>query len=528
MNYLPTMTEDEIRYVCSVIPLQDSVRYFKHYPKDFAKVMPGFRATSLKNQEQVSGVLFRRRNQHFISSFIEKHISRWLDEIGAAISEKIEEGESKESALLQTLPHCFFVDNIRLYFKLTGEECSEDFLSILSAGTRIIKDSDLERERAKANLEAKISEISRIEAKLELTQTELNKATKKFSDRFDEIKTLKRTNADLEKLKGVVSAHEQAVSSLEQKAQEREDYIQKLKTELSAARDEQQQLEQKIREELAKQQEAEDFRQDASRKPLCPKDLDEFKDYLGYNFENLGVPTDSDYYLLLKDYLSEILFQGKPVIISRNTAFSLIKCVANALVKTPVVSTLAFADDVTDKTIESFLSQDKRIVCLDNFIGNYNETNLVTICDKHKDKIIFLTVAYDRTLCYVPVELMIYCRYLNLNRIGAFVGDQQLTEDPSVVDELETIYTSSVSDARWSAVLKEILEELGVRGALSAYMSSLITDESSLCCLLAFDVLPYCVDVLKTAPFNTSERLVKYAGDSGRCLYKDLFRRWFA
>ena len=54
MKYLPSMTENEIRYVCSVIPLQDSVRYFKHNPKDFAKVMPVIRATSLKRKEQVS------------------------------------------------------------------------------------------------------------------------------------------------------------------------------------------------------------------------------------------------------------------------------------------------------------------------------------------------------------------------------------------------------------------------------------------------------------------------------------------
>ena len=87
MNYLPIMTEDEIKYVCLMIPLQESVLYFKQHPKDFAKVMPGFRATSLRNQEQLSTVLFRRRSLPFVSSFIEKHISRWLEEIQQEISE---------------------------------------------------------------------------------------------------------------------------------------------------------------------------------------------------------------------------------------------------------------------------------------------------------------------------------------------------------------------------------------------------------------------------------------------------------
>ncbi|ACV64028.1 hypothetical protein Dtox_3296 [Desulfofarcimen acetoxidans DSM 771] len=528
MNYLPTMTEDEIRYICSVIPLQDSVGYFKYYPKDFAKVMPGFRATSLKSQEQVSGILFRNRNQHFISSFIEKHISRWLDEIGAAINEKTEEGESKESALLQTLPHCFFVDNIGLYFKLTGEEYTGEFLSMLSASIRFIKDANTECERTKSKLDTKTTEVSRLEAELERVQTEQSKMSQKLSERLDEIKTLKRTNADLEKSKGVIASHEQTIGSLKQKAQEREDYIQQLKAALSVARKEQQQLEKKIRVEIAKQQETEKYRQDTAQKPKCPKDLDEFRDYLGYNFENIGVPANSDYYPLLKDYLSEILFQGKPIIISRSTGLSLMKCVSNTLVKTSVVTTLAFDDDVTEKLIDGFLSQDKRIVCLDNFIGNYNETTLITICDRHRDKIIFLTIAYDHTLCFVPDELMRYCHYLNLNRVEAFTGDTELTEDPSVVDEVEKVVTSIVPDVRWTVALKEMLEEFGVQGALSAYKSSLVADELSFCRLLAFDVLPYCTDVLKIAPFNVSERLVKYAGDSGRCLYKNLFRRWFA
>lgn len=527
MSYLTTMTEDEIRYVCSVIPLQKSVGYFKKNPKDFAKVMPGFRATSLKNQDQVSSILFRNRNQHFISSFIEKHISRWLDEIGAAINEKTEEGESKESALLQTLQHCFFVDNIGLYFKLTGEEYTGELLSMFSASIRLIKDADTECERTKSKLDRKTAEFSRLETELERVQAEQSKMSQKLSEHVDEIKTLKRANADLDKSKGVIASHEQTIESLKQKAQEREDYIQQLNVALSVVREEQQQLEKKIREEIAKQKEMEKYRQDTAQKPKYPKNIDEFKDYLGYNFENIGVLANSDYYPLLKDYLSDILFQGKPIIISRSTGLSLMKCVSNTLVETPVISTLAFADDITEKLIDGFLSQDKRIVCLDNFIGNYNESTLITICDRHKDKIIFLTVAYDHTLCFVPDELMRYCHYLNLNRIEAFASGKELTEDPSIMDEVETAVTSKAPDARWSGALKEMLEEFGVLGALSACKSSLVTDEMSLCRQLAFDVLPYCTDVLKIAPFNISERLVKYAGYSGRCLYKDLFRRWF-
>lgn len=527
MKYLPMMTEDEIRYICAVIPIRDAVGYFRNNPKEFAKICPGFRASTVTKLD-VCNLIFRNRSRGFVEIFIEKHISNWLAQIKEHIDKCLSDGDSRIVALLKTLPHCFFVDNISLYFKLTGEEYTEEILVVLDASIKVIKESDTECERLQTTLNDKATEINRSGAELERIQNEHDKRSKKLSDRLDEIKVLKCANIDLKKNKEAVTSLEQTIENLKQKEQERKDYIQQLRTDLSVAKNKQLQLERKIREELAKQQEIERYRRDTAQTPKSPKDLDEFKDYLGYNFESIGVPTEADYCPLLKDHLSKILFQGKPIVISRSTGFSLLRCISNALVKTPLVSTLTFANEVTEKSIDSFLSQDKRVLCLDNFIGNYNETMLITICEKHRDKIIFLTVTYDHTLAYVPDELFKYCHYLNLNRIEAFTEEKEPTEDPSVVDEEDVTVSHAVTDVRWSITAKEILEELCARGALPAYKSSLIADELCLCKLLAFDILPYCTDVLKIAPFNTSERLLKYAGSNGRCQYKELYRRWFS
>ena len=528
MNYLSTMNEDEIYYVCSVIPLKDTIWYFTNNPKLFARVMPGFRATSLKNQKQICEVLFRSRNLHSITSFIEKHISRWLVEIDEAIREKIDEGESKESAQLQTLPYSYFVDKIGLYFKLVGEELSEELLSLLSESIIIIKKAVKEREEANSKLKEITGINTRLELEIERIKTEQLKVNKRLKERSDEIEVLKRANTDLEKYKVEISSVEKTIVALKKKDQEREEYIQQLQAALSVAKVEQLQLERDMREELIKQQMAERNKHVTALKPLCPKDIEDFKAYLGYNFESIGVPTSSEYYSLLKNHLSIFLFQGKPIIIGRSTWISLVKCVSNTLIESSVVTILEFSNEITEHLIDDFLSQDKRILCLDNFIGNYNETTLITLCERHKDKIIFFTVMYDRTLAHIPNEIMMYCHYLSLNRIEAFMGDKEITEDPSALEEEEVGTIVLVPDSRWSVLLMRILEELGVCGALAVYKSSLVTNESILCCLLAFDILPYCTDVLKIAPFSISEQLVKYAGDYGRCPYKVLFRRWFA
>jgi len=528
MKYLPMMTEDEIKYVCSVIPLQQSVQYFKRYPKDFAKVMPGFRATSLKNQDQVSVVLFRNRNQPFVFTFIEENINCWIDEIQGEISRIRKEGESKESAWIKTLPFCFFVDDISIFLKLVGEELSKEDISVLEQGIRKIRDLDIEYKKLKDLLGKSESQQECLKEKNMKLQDEREALEKKLRECSSEVVVLKQTNLELEKLVVIVQAQEKEIRDLTSKFDEYYKIVQRLRNDLSVALEEKQRYELEVRNELERQEANKRIAQAVPVKPKCPKDIDEFRDYLGYNLENLGLETSENYFSLLKNHLCGILFMGRPVIVNRITGVSLIKCVANTLISSTSIATLVFVPNISIEAINDFLSAKNRIVCLDNFIGNFDEAILITILERHKDIIIFLTVAYDKTLRYVPEEFLKYCHYLNINRIGAFVQARDLTEEPSTIEETEVSCEAFTPDEVWASILKNILEEVGMSKELVAYKCSWILDEEVLIRLLAFDILPYCVDVYDSAPFSISERLNKYAGEKGRCFCKDLFRRWFS
>ncbi len=526
MNYLAQLSEDEVRYICSVIPHKETVYYFKQNPKNFAKIMPGFLPTK-RSQEEACALLFRHRKQPFIDSFIEKHISRWLEEIQEHIAHIMDDGTDRESALLQTLPFCFFVDNIDLFFKLVNEEYSEEYIRMLRSAIKIIKETDAKREKLESVMKDKDSEMKKIHTELELAKLDLERTGEKINKSSAEIKALKSSITELEKFKTIVQTREKEVLTLKAKMQDREKSIQQLRTELSEEQNNRLLLEDKIRDEWKKQQAATADKQIFAQKPICPKDMYEFKEYLGYNLENIGVTADSEYFHLLKEHLCNILFQGIPILINRVISEPLMRCVANALIGTSNVRTLVFMNNISEQIIDEFLSVDGRIVCLDNFIGNYNETILFTICEKHKDKIIFLTISYDRTIYFLPDEALKYCHYLNLNRIEALLDNVDLTEDPSIVEEIDGTYEKSLSDSRYSPLLREMLKEMGFRQSLVEYKCSFISNETDLCRFLAFDIMPYCVDVLQIAPYNASERLVKYAGNTGRCPFKNLFRRWF-
>jgi len=526
MNYLALLTDDEIQYICSIIPQKRVSDYFRHNPKEFSKICPGFRPTAI-SRLNVSNLLYRNRNNGFVSSFIEKTISIWLSQIQGCIDECIEEGKSKDAAYLETLAQSFFVGNIALYFKLIEEEASEIYISLLSSAATEAKKTLEEQENLKMEVESKAATIERLQADLVSVTTALNDSKSKQNEHATEIKSLKLKLANVDELNAIIHSNEETNATLEAEIAKLKKSEKDLKAEIKAAQSGQKQLEARIREEIGKQQAEKATRQAAALKPLRPINMDEFKEYLGYNLKDIGAATPPDCYLLLKQHLCDILFQGMPIIINRGTGVPLMKCIANALVENANVTTLTYNKDISAEDIEAFLSRETRVVCIDGFFGNYSETELLALLERHRNKIIFLTLAYDRTLQYVPYEIFRYCHYLNLNRIQTLSMSADITEDPSAVEESEADIPEANSDARFSPLLKDVLNEFGLSPGLTPHKCARISNEQDLCCALVFDVLPYCTDVLQIAPFAVSERLVKYAGEKGRCTYKNLFKEWF-
>ncbi len=528
MNYLQSLTDEEIRYICSVIPQQDSILYFKKYPKDFAKVVPGFRPQGLRSQEQICTILFRNRTVPYISSFLEKHISRWLYEIQREIEKNMERGESKESAWLKTFPLCFFVDNISIYLKLTSAELSDEYISLLSHSIKRIRDINEEKQKIDEKQREYESSMSRYEDEISRIQNDIQNASKKLREYSVDNDRLKHINAGLEALREEINSRELEIETHREKILERDECIRQLKNELSLMRIEKQQLEKRMNEKAERETINRHIGQSVSSNVKCPRDMDEFKDNIRYNLENLGIVIESDYYSLLLDYITDVLFTGKPILISRTSGRALMKCVSNALVGKPDVMTSLYSPDVTMQDIESLLGSSERIVCFDNYIGNYDEMIIASVVEKYKGKIVFLTVAYDRTLRYVSDEFMKYCHYASIARIAAFSNEKNLTEDPTFTEETDVSRSVMDPDKVWSDFLKDVLVDIGVSRSLAEYKSSLVTDEDRLIRLLSFDILPYCMDVLNVEPFSVSERLNKYVGDNGHCQYKNLLRRWFS
>lgn len=526
MSYLPLLSEDEVRYICSTISYQDTIRYFNKNSKEFNRIRPGFRAKSISEAE-VTQLLINNITRHFISDFIEKKIDIWLNQIEEHYKERVHDGDSHISALLDTLPYSVFDENIKLYFKLTEEELLDGYVEILGEAVQFIKEVNKKEATLHEEIKVKDSTIVKLQSEMNAEKYSLNKSKNRLKNNALEIEALKRKIADLEKVQISAQKDKQKIESLVIEIQSYDEKVKRLRAELSEVKNNNRKLEEQVRAEFEKQQAVKMAVERSAINAKCPNDISEFKDYLGYNLENIGVLTDAEYYHLLTAHLGKVLFQGIPIIVNKATGSNIMKCVANTIIGQSNVNTFAFNNSISTNEVEGFLSSCGRIACLDNFIGNFNETELLPALEKHRDKIIFITVAYDRTIHYISQEFLRYCHYLNVNRIKALSVNAALTEDPSTIAEIDYEPQWSTMENRYSTILREILRELDFPQSLIELKCASIFDEQDLIQMLAFDILPYCTDVLQISPYNTSERLLKYAGNAGRCLHSKLLVGWF-
>lgn len=635
MNYLTDLTKEEIKYICTVIPFKEVSAYFRKYTEEFNKLKPGFRVKSL-NEETVIRTLYDFRNRKFIATFLIKHIDRWIEEIDGELVKALESEFDQETAYIDVLSRSFFSGNVALFFKIKGEEKSEDYLKVmrssvyyqsayqknyeeeldfLKKGQQELIDIQEELKNQISDKEKNIEELRKKEAELknELKEkmTQLEKEQKKSTHLFEEVNKLeeelkkaqdfevwkttemqKKIDTLTSKLKeqdGKVVGYEASISEYASRLSVAEDDI---KTWKSKVRSREKQLftykaeratfltdqesdrkqikelkealnralgaekaykeyhsafstekefysqeNRELEETLEAQKKIETAVEAVSKKysntswkmPLRPEEMDDFDEYFSYNLENIGFNENEDGSLDFVDYLEKSFFCGIPVLIKRAMGINLANCLANTIYGVPVAAYLLYSEGAGVQKIREFLEETPdRVVCIDGFIGNCNEIELIPVLERYRNKIIILTYMFDKTLSYVPYEILSSVHFISADVFGSVSRIRDITEDPSEVKEVSFAYKSNVGiDSRSQKIFYEIACECGLGTDTACAMAGMIEDENHLNEMLMFTLLPYVSKVFRKNPYNCSKRLQRYAGETGRCSKKDILMRWF-
>lgn len=555
MNYLLDLTKEEIKYICSEIPFQESVAYFRRYPKEFTKLKPGFRVKSLTHTDVVK-ILYDFRNRDYIASFIIKHINRWIEEIEEELSHKTNEGMDAEMAYIDVLSRSFFAKNVPLYFKIKEEERTQEYLDVLGAAISYQSNNQeiIEKERCAHHKDLidkdKIIETGRQNnAESAKTIADLRKRITEMKvmiefyiadsgDKQEKITDLSEKNKQLdfelskkkeqeEKTKKEINIEIAALNSKIQKLfSENQIYLQTISDLEATLKREREKVKTQVIQSEPEQKEVNFL--DVNM-PFRPDDMDDFDEYFVYNLKNIGFDASSEMFNSFITYIESIVFEGIPLLIKHAPGINLANCIANTLYGQSKAALLPYSGDINRNKIKDFLSTtSERVVCLDGFIGNCNVIEMIPLLEQFRNRIIFVTYMYDRTLKYVPVEILTYFHYLNADRIKPLLRIKDVTEDPSEIHEKAyAIQENTFSDGRYGRIFSEIALECGFHKDVISAMVNGINGEESMNNILIYTLLPYVSNVLQRNPYSCSKRLQKYAGGSGKCPKKEMIMRWF-
>lgn len=542
MIKLNSLTDEEIKYICNAIHPEEAQGYFKANPKYFQQIKPGFRPTSIKTG-QTGKFLYDYRSKKFISDFIEQHINVWVKEVTEHIDKCVNNGDTRNQAYIKTFPESYFKKNINLYFKLIGEEIDSETKQIITEITEIQNSSlakqavieDVGKHVEKIRLlESQINEkesilkkmksdLSAKDKKINKLESSLNNINKEVCKLKDQLKVATADNKGLKKINNAVSINNKELEAKNKRVSEQNNRLDRKYKQSEIRNDE---LSKRIieLEKILSDKEINYLENDTL---IRPTDLDTFQEFVSYNFENIGINCNKYETALLLQYLKRILFVGTPILLNMISAHNLAECIANSITGKKSFDRLSYLADITAKDIVNFLNSAGRVVCLDGFVGNFDELALIEILTHYKSKIVFLSYEYERTLAYVPEEILSYAFYLNLIRFPEFMKVNTITEDSAVLEESPYECDPILGNERIRTLANNIMTELGFSAQVISRYIAITENDNDLDQMLIFTVLPYIVDVCRENPYLLSSRLQKYAGDGGKSQIKGQLLRWY-
>ena len=149
MDFVEKITDEELTYICTIITGKTIKLIFQRNSKEFNKIRPGYRPNGISDDEAIKLVV-RFKSKPFVRSFINGYIRGLLDETNDHKAKLIKEGMEPATALLLTLPETQFSDNLKLYFKISEEYYSTEYIQLAISAVQLIQAN---REVAISNIE---------------------------------------------------------------------------------------------------------------------------------------------------------------------------------------------------------------------------------------------------------------------------------------------------------------------------------------------------------------------------------------
>ena len=567
---LMQFTNEELLQIVELIPVGLIREFFKQKPKTLNRIKPGFRAAAIP-QSQYCPLLVKaiKEGDSVVSSFVSSFLEKAVNDLAEKEIQKLTMEE-----LVETFADSLFSECIELYYKISNIEIESSKLEQLQFLVKMYKDWGRKEEENKKLIEKLSNEKEVLKSEL----ADFKKAKKKLQEQLEELtqklelmttkqtqmlqekanmetqlaektellqrlgKTLKdkekeykKQLEELTKAKSEITLKDDRINELSKYIKELEDTIAILQEKINKLQSE---TSEQMNEIIFLKEEADDARsalEDAKKNIKIVADFDykkvdpkhllyyKYKDYaelheeLGYKLDDLGV---SDRRELISACIERSAYLGRPIVSDRDNC-ALLANLLSSIISNSEYSYIAYYEGVNLAEINEVLESSGRVVYLDNFIGNFNETLLLPLLQKYNDKIVIISAMYNKMFRYLPQDILEYCSYLNFSREKIDPLDDW---DPYQIEEIVVGELPSKLDNAASIVLEGIMRDLKFSRAVCEIKSRGIENHTHTHAVLIYEILPYMTEVLGVNPFKISERLLNYIQKSS---YRQLVEKWF-
>lgn len=223
MNYIEKLSEEELERFCNFITGKVIRKYFQDNPKKFKEINLGIQQPIKLKDEIAIKLIIMYRKKEFISSFINKQTSQWIDKIEKNKSLLIEEGKSSATALLLAFSETGSQEWMDIYFKLTKEINSEEYSLLIKEAIQLLS---VKQKAAVSNSEYsdKNMEYSIVQKRLFGLEKEKEALEKKYKQDIEKLrkdaekekKVLTTTKEELEMSREEIKSLEKELTKLHQ------------------------------------------------------------------------------------------------------------------------------------------------------------------------------------------------------------------------------------------------------------------------------------------------------------------------
>ncbi|MCH5142274.1 MAG: hypothetical protein J1G07_00965 [Clostridiales bacterium] len=232
-------------------------------------------------------------------------------------------------------------------------------------------------------------------------------------------------------------------------------------------------------------------------------DHEEFKTDLDYCLMDANISEGRE---VLSNYLDRLYSDGKIIVGNRKDCKFVAECFSSILCASEYTK-ITYFDGIKLRDIITAVENGGRIIYFDNFIGNYNETVLISLLSGFRDKIIIISAMYDKMFMYITPDILRDCNYINLQRLNV---PDDVDFEKFTRAEQASIHKKEILDNAPTAALLSILRDLKISEQVRRSLAININNHVDSDAILTFGILPYLVDVRGETPFENSDRLMSY------------------